>query len=137
MINVSEKLAETVQAMTMLQDAKIEVPTEALEIREVLERCVAAEAERDRLRQAIWPGLPAFVSTPEIPQQNFYEAVAEGLRAEIVELKDLLTSARCICQRQGADTAWERFDARLAAAGIGNVTAKVFKVLPSDAELPL
>lgn len=49
-------------------------------------------------------------------------------------LEDLLTSARVIAQRKGANTAWERFDARLKTAGIGSVTAKVFKVLPSDLE---
>lgn len=59
---------------------------------------------------------------------------ATAKTAREIELEDLLTSARCICQRKGADTAWERFDARLAAAGIGSVTAKVFKVLPSDLE---
>lgn len=50
------------------------------------------------------------------------------------ELEDLLTSARCIAQRKGVDTHWERFDAQIAKAGIGSVTAKVFKVLPSDLE---
>lgn len=51
------------------------------------------------------------------------------------ELEDLLVSARAIAQRKGADTAWERFDERLASFGIGCITAKVFKVLPSDREL--
>ena len=55
--------------------------------------------------------------------------------ARELELEDLLVSARAICQRRGADTAWERFDERLAKAGIGSVTAKVFKVLPSDIEV--
>lgn len=51
------------------------------------------------------------------------------------ELIDLLTSARAIAERRGVDTAWERFSARLAEAGIGSITAKVFKVLQSDKEL--
>lgn len=51
-----------------------------------------------------------------------------------MELEDLLTSARAIAERRGQDTAWERFSERLAVAGIGSVTAKVFKVLPSDSE---
>lgn len=59
----------------------------------------------------------------------------EQLNALIVELKDVLSSARAICQRRGADTAWERFDERIASFGVGAVTAKVFKVLPSDLEL--
>lgn len=54
--------------------------------------------------------------------------------ARELELEDLLVSARAIAQRKGAETAWERFDERLAKAGIGCVTAKVFKVLPSDSE---
>lgn len=58
--------------------------------------------------------------------------IATAKTARELELEDLLTSARAIAQRAGADTAWERFDARLAEVGIGSVTAKVFKVLPSD-----
>lgn len=60
--------------------------------------------------------------------------VATAKTARELELEDLLMSARCIAQRKGEETAWERFDERLAAAGIGSVTAKVFKVLPSDRE---
>jgi hypothetical protein len=56
------------------------------------------------------------------------------LKLRFTELEDLLVSARAIAQRRGAETAWERFDERLANAGIGCVTAKVFKVLPSDTE---
>ncbi len=56
--------------------------------------------------------------------------VATAKTARELELEDLLTSARCIAQRKGADTAWNRFDARLSDAGIGTVTAKVFKVIP-------
>lgn len=51
-----------------------------------------------------------------------------------LELEDLLASAREIARRQGKDTAWERFDNRLASAGISAVTAKTFRVLPSDSE---
>lgn len=50
------------------------------------------------------------------------------------ELSDVLRSARCIAERNGADTAWERFSGRIGRLGIGSVTAKVFKVLPSDLE---
>lgn len=51
-----------------------------------------------------------------------------------MELEDLLVSARAIAERRGEDTAWERFSERVAQAGIGSVTARVFKVLPSDLE---
>lgn len=84
MLNVSQKLAETVTAIHQMQSSATmpPIPDEAWELKEIMERCVAAEAERDRLRLAIWPGLPPFVPTEECPQQNFYEAVVEGLRAE-------------------------------------------------------
>lgn len=82
MLNVSKQLAETVMAIKALEAANQTIPAEALEMREMMERCVAAEAERDRLRQAIWPGLPKWQPSPDFPQQNFYEAVAEGFRAE-------------------------------------------------------
>lgn len=35
--------------------------------------------ERDRLREAIWPGLPKWEPTAEQPLQDFYEAAAESL----------------------------------------------------------
>lgn len=85
MLDVTKQLAETVNLMQYMKSAGIPVPPEAYEMREIMERCVAAEAERDRLRMAIWPGLPKFVPTEDQPQQNFYEAVAEGLRAEKAE----------------------------------------------------
>lgn len=44
----------------------------------------------------------------------------------------LLRSARAIAQRQGAGTAWERFDASIGALGIGSVTARTYRVLPSE-----
>jgi hypothetical protein len=50
--------------------------------------------ERDRLREAIWPGLPPWSPTPEEPQQNFYEASAEGLHAKIRETLTELARAR-------------------------------------------
>lgn len=59
--------------------------------------------------------------------------VLDKIEEGMDELIDLLISARTIAERKGTDTAWERFSARLAEAGIGYVTAKTFKVLPSDA----
>lgn len=56
----------------------------------------------------------------------------DRLRAREIELVDLLRSARCIAERQGKDTAWERFSKAIEKQGIGYVTAKVFKVLESD-----
>lgn len=59
-------------------------------------------------------------------------AVASSLQQRMEELEELLISARCIAKRQGEQTHWERFDNAIAKAGIGNITAKVFKILPSD-----
>lgn len=50
------------------------------------------------------------------------------------ELADILTSVRAICQRKGQSTAWKRLDERIRITGIGSITAKTFRVLPSDTE---
>lgn len=52
-----------------------------------------------------------------------------------LELEDLLTSARAIAEREGKETHWKRFSERLAKAGIGSITPKTFRILPSDTEL--
>jgi hypothetical protein len=59
--------------------------------------------------------------------------VTTAKTARELELEELLSSARTIAQRKGAATAWDRFDAAVAKAGVSAITAKVFKVLPSDA----
>lgn len=82
MLDITKVLAETVSAIHQIKAVNLPIPPEAFQMREIMERCVAAEAERDRLRLAIWPGLPKWVPTEDQPQQNFYEAVAEGLRAK-------------------------------------------------------
>lgn len=58
--------------------------------------CLRAEiklltAQCDRLKEAIWPGLPKWEPTPEHPQQDFYEAVAESF---IRNGNDLRTALR-------------------------------------------
>ena len=57
----------------------------------------------------------------------------ERLRKREIELVDLLTSARAIAERFGNNTHWERFSARLGAAGISSITPRTFRILPSDA----
>lgn len=81
--------------------------------------------------------LLATIGTAEKKLAEIGRPVPQGISKEqqrISELEDLLTSARCIAQRSGESTAWERFDEKLKSAGIGSVTAKVFKILPSDTE---
>lgn len=58
--------------------------------------------------------------------------IATAKTARELELEDLLTSARAIAQRGGEQTAWDRFDAAVARAGVSAITAKVFKVLQID-----
>lgn len=47
-------------------------------------------------------------------------------------LEELLTSAAAIAGRRGADTAWERFVDSCRAEGVGQITARTYRVLPSD-----
>lgn len=49
-------------------------------------------------------------------------------------LEDLLRSACAIADRKGEDTAWERFAASVHALGLTGVTARTYRVLPSDIE---
>lgn len=51
-----------------------------------------------------------------------------------LELEDILTSARAIADRAGEGTNWQRFSERIEKAGIGSITAKTFRILPSDVE---
>lgn len=60
------------------------------------------------------------------------EAHSRLQNARISELTDLLTSAHAIAKRNGDGTNFKRFSDRLTAAGIGSVTPKTFRMLPSD-----
>lgn len=52
----------------------------------------------------------------------------------IEELEALLRSAHLIARRKGVETHWDRFAESIANAGIGCVTARTYKILPSDRE---
>lgn len=73
------------------------------------------------------------------PQQSG-EAVAvlalnnTELKKRIATLEDLLSSACNIANREGADTHWQRYAGQLHINGISPVTAKTFKILPSDTD---
>jgi len=56
----------------------------------------------------------------------------ERLRKRECELVELLRSAHCIAERKGEDVQWDRFAASILDAGIGSVTARTYRVLPSD-----
>lgn len=50
----------------------------------------------------------------------------------VQELQELLRSASTIAAREGHGTHWERFAASIAEVGIGPVTARTYRILPSD-----
>jgi hypothetical protein len=52
--------------------------------------------------------------------------------AQLIEMEALLQSARCIAQRKGEGTNWERFDASIAKLGISGITARNYRLLPTD-----
>lgn len=54
------------------------------------------------------------------------------LQKRVEQLEDLLSSAYNIANRNGEDTHWLRFAAQLHVHGISPITAKTFKILPSD-----
>lgn len=56
------------------------------------------------------------------------------LSKRISVLEDLLSSAYNIASRNGVETHWFRFSSQLHINGISPVTAKTFKILPSDPE---
>lgn len=60
--------------------------------------------------------------------------VATAKTKRELELEDILTSVREVCSRKGEDVHWGRLDNRIASLGIGNITAKTFRILPSDHE---
>lgn len=49
-------------------------------------------------------------------------------------MEELLRSACAIADRKGENTAWERFAASVHELGLNGVTARTYRVLPSDVE---
>ena len=62
------------------------------------------------------------------------DAEGEAKSEHEVELEDLLRSACAIAERKGAGTAWDRFTASAAKLGLNGITARTYRVLPSDLE---
>jgi len=58
--------------------------------------------------------------------------VTNAKTARELKLEDLLRSACNIAERQGADTHWQRFIDSVNSIGLNGVTARTYKVLPSD-----
>ena len=62
------------------------------------------------------------------------ETLSKQLANRVRELEALLESAHLIARRKGADTHWDRFAQSIADARVGYVTARTYKILPSDLE---
>lgn len=48
------------------------------------------------------------------------------------QLEELVRSACAIADRRGAETAWDRFTASAKSLGLNGVTARTYRILPSD-----
>ena len=47
---------------------------------EILKDAIEMLSKYKRLREAVWPGLPKFTPTAEVPQQDFFECMIESFR---------------------------------------------------------
>lgn len=64
-----------------------------------------------------------------------YQAHIEGAAAPSAReqaMEELLRSACAIAERKGAETAWERFVNSIRELGLNGVTARTYRILPSD-----
>ena len=79
--------------------------------------------------------LVALVVLPETftaREREVAVAVARPLIDRVQALEALLRSACTIAERRGEGTAWERFIESVFALGLNGVTARTYRVLPSD-----
>jgi len=58
--------------------------------------------------------------------------VATAKTKRELELEELIRSACAIADRKGEGTHWERFIASANQLGLNGVTARTYRVLPSD-----
>jgi hypothetical protein len=57
---------------------------------------------------------------------------SKGLNAREEEMEDLLRSACAIAERKGASTAWDRFADSIRRLGLNGITARTYRILPTD-----
>jgi hypothetical protein len=73
--------------------------------------------------------------TEVVAAAKAYQAHIEGSvtpSARELAMEELLRSACAIADRKGAETAWERFANSIRELGLTGVTARTYRVLPSD-----
>ena len=99
--------------------------------REAFEKYAGDDWDKQRQQDAFESGFQAALSQPNEPV-TLLALKNTQLQKRIDLLEDLLTSAHNIANRNGADTHWLRFAGQLHVNGISCVTAKTFKILPSD-----
>jgi hypothetical protein len=61
---------------------------------------------------------------------DFFDRAADCME----EMQELLRSAHAIADRKGENTHWKRFSESITKVGIGPVTARTYRILPSDKE---
>lgn len=62
------------------------------------------------------------------------DTITTAKTARETELEELVRAACAIAARQGKGTNWERFIASAAKLGLNGVTARTYRLLPSDVE---
>jgi hypothetical protein len=80
-VNVTEDELEKLKALLAERAAAAGDAAERYLIdSRIVERVPKLLATVERLREAIWPGLPKWAPTEQEPQQDFHEAMVEALR---------------------------------------------------------
>ena len=73
--------------------------------------------------------------TPDGRREDGREILGLRDAAErMTELEELVRSACAIADREGANTAWDRYKASAAKLHLNGITARVYQVLPDDDE---
>ncbi len=96
---------------------------------------VMAEMENDSKpgrRETLRECVDGLRMLAEIVQRAEEAIAAQPKTPREVSLEELLRSACAIAERQGSSTAWDRFVASVHAVGLNGVTARTYRVLPSD-----
>ena len=97
---------------------------------------VMAEMEQDSKpgrRETLRECADALRMLADISRKDERLGVPQAKTSRETALEELLRSACAIAERQGADTAWDRFSASALGLGINGITARTYRVLPSDA----
>jgi hypothetical protein len=84
-VNVTEDELNRLKALVAERDGAS--PVRRYEVaQELVKAAPDLLATVERLREAIWPGLPKWVPTEREPQQDFHEALIEALRQQSAEV---------------------------------------------------